>query len=262
MKLRDLFLRVRALVAPRRVERELDEELAFHLERDTQKHIADGLSPEDARTRALARFGPVSLAADQCRDARGTAFVDDLVRDILYAFRTFRRAPLAALTIVATIALGLGLVAAVFTFYSMFFLRVDAVRNPGELFAVIRPTSPGADSPAPFTRADYEALRRETSVFADVAAMVSGIETRIDGRPASPMLVTGNFFQLLGVHAALGRTLTPGDDEPSARPPDRVQSQSLDQAVRRRPDDHRPQRSGQRRAVCGRRRHAGGVSAA
>ena len=62
--------------------------------------------------------------------------VDDLTRDIRYAFRTFRRAPLAALTIVATVALGLGLVAVVFTVYNIFFLRADAVRSPGELFAV------------------------------------------------------------------------------------------------------------------------------
>ena len=219
MNLRDLFLRIRALVAPHRVEHELDEELAFHIERDTQKHIAAGLSPIDARTRAIARFGSVSLAADQCRDERGTGLIDDLARDSLYAFRTFRRAPLAALTIVATIAIGLGLVAAVFTFYSMFFFRVDAVHNPDELFEVVRPTRPGADSWAPLTRADYEALRRESGVFVDVAAMVSGIETRIDGRAASPMLVTGNFFHLLGVHAALGRTLAPGDDEPSAGRP-------------------------------------------
>ena len=219
MNLRDLFLRVRALVAPRRVEHELDEELAFHIERDAQKHIAAGLSPIDARTRAIARFGSVSLAADQCRDERGTGLVDDLARDILYAFRTYRRAPLAALTIVATIAIGLGLVAAVFTFYSLFFFRVDAVQNPAELFAVVRPTSPGADSRVPLTRTDYEALRRESGVFVDAAAIVSSIETRIDGRAAGPMLVTGNFFQLLGVHAALGRTLTPGDDEPSAGRP-------------------------------------------
>ncbi len=171
MSLRDLFLRMRALLAPRRVERELDEELAFHIERETQKHLANGLSPAEARTRALARFGSVPLAADQCRDARGTAFVDTSVRDVSYAFRTFRRAPLAALTIVATVALGLGLVAAVFTFFSVFFLRVDAVQNPGELFAVTRPTRPGADSSVPFTRAEYEALRRETSVFVDVVAM-------------------------------------------------------------------------------------------
>ena len=128
MNLRDLFLRIRALVAPHRVERELDEELAFHIERETQKHIDAGLSPADARTRARARFGPVPLAADQCRDARGIIVVDDLTRDILYAFRTFRRAPLTAITIVATVALGLGLITVVFTIYNIFFLRVDAIR--------------------------------------------------------------------------------------------------------------------------------------
>jgi hypothetical protein len=126
MNLRDLFLRVRALVAPRRVEHELDEELAFHIEYDTQRHIANGLSAADARARALARFGPVSLVADRCRDARGTALIDDLARDVLYAFRTFRRAPLAAFTIVATVALGLGLVAAVFTFFNAFLRRCRA----------------------------------------------------------------------------------------------------------------------------------------
>ena len=131
MNLRDLFLRVRALAAPRRVERELDEELAFHIERETQRQIADGLSPADARTRALARFGPVAVAADQCRDARGTAFVDALARDVLCAFRTCGRAPPAALTIVATVALGLGLVSVVFTVYNTIFLRADASSSPG-----------------------------------------------------------------------------------------------------------------------------------
>jgi predicted permease len=208
MKLRDLFLRVRALVAPRRVERELDEELAFHIERDTQRYVAGGLSPEDARRRALARFGPVALAADQCRDARGIAFVDDLARDISYAFRTFHRAPLVALTIVVTVALGLGLVAAVFAVYSMIFLRVDAVRSPGELFAVERE---GPRAEAAFTRLEYEAMRRETSVFTDALAMLRRVGTRMEGRPVSSTLVTGNFFQVLGVQAALGRTLMPGD---------------------------------------------------
>jgi putative ABC transport system permease protein len=130
MNVHDLLLRIRALAVPHRVERELDEELAFHIERETQKHVANGLRPGAARTLARARFGSVPLAADQCRDARGTAFVDALVRDVSYAFRTVRRAPLTSLTIVATIALGLGLVAAVFTFYNAFFLRVDAVHKP------------------------------------------------------------------------------------------------------------------------------------
>jgi predicted permease len=219
MNLRDVWLRIRALAAPRRVERELDEELAFHIEREAQKHTARGLSPAEARHLALARFGPVPLTADQCRDARGTGLIDAFVQDVSYAVRTFRRAPLAALTIVATIALGLGLVASVFTFYSAFFLQADAVRHPAELFTVILPTRAGADSRVPFTRAEYEALRRETSMFSDVSAMFRGIETRIEGRPVSSGLVTGNFFQVLGVQAALGRTLTPDDDAPSAGRP-------------------------------------------
>ena len=220
MNLRDLFLRIRALVAPYRVERELHEELAFHIERETQKHIAAGLSPIHARTRALARFGAVPLAADQCRDARGTGFVEDVARDILYALRTCRRAPLAALTIVATVALGLGLIATAFTLYSAFFLRSDAVQNASELVAVERlASSPvegstrGRADALSFTRAEYEAMRRETSVFTDAVAMLRPVRTRIEGRLVTGSLVSGNFFQTLGVRAVLGRALMPGDDE-------------------------------------------------
>ncbi len=218
MNLRDLFLRIRALVMRRRVEHELDEELAFHIEYDTQRQVANGLSAADARARALARFGPVPLVADRCRDARGTAFIDDLARDVLYAFRTFRRAPLAAFTVVATVALGLGLVAAVFTFFSAV-LHGDVAKNPGELFVVVWPAGPEADSSAPFTHGEYDALRRETQVFADVAASARTTETRLEGRPVSGTLVTGNFFHLLGVQAVLGRTLTPADDELSTGRP-------------------------------------------
>jgi ABC-type lipoprotein release transport system permease subunit len=161
MNLRDLFLRIRALVAPQRVERELDEELAFHIERETQKHIAAGLSP-----------------------------VDDLTRDIPYAFRTFRRAPLAALTIVATVARGLGLVAVVFTVYDILFLRADAVRSPGELFAVELEQRIGPDNEPDvvFTRSAYDAMRRETSVFTDAFAMLDVTLTRIEGRLAASSL--------------------------------------------------------------------------
>jgi predicted permease len=222
MTLRDLLLRVRALAFPRRLERELDEELTFHIERETQKHIAEGLSPSEARTRALARFGSVALAADLTRDARGTVVIDTLARDLLYALRSFRRAPLVALTVVGTVGLGLGLVAAVFTLYSFLFLRVDAVRSPDELFAVTMRGAGGVMQSGgawmPFTPARYEALRRETSVFTDAAAMMRGIETRIDGRQRGASLVSGNFFQLLGVNATLGRALTPSDDDLSAQP--------------------------------------------
>jgi predicted permease len=141
------------------------------------------------------------------------------MRDVLYALRTFRRAPLAAITIVATVGLGLGVVAVVFTFYSGIFLRVDAVSNPDDLFAADRPVRATAGAWIPFTRPEYEALRRETDVFTDTAAMLRGVSARVDGRPVAGTLVTGNFFQMLGARPALGRTLMPDDDQPSAARP-------------------------------------------
>ena len=107
MKFSDLRLRARALFTPGNVERELDDELAFQIECETRKLMAGGLGAAEARRRALARFGPVPLAADQCRDERGISFFETLGRDLSFALRTFRRAPLVALTVVSTIALGL-----------------------------------------------------------------------------------------------------------------------------------------------------------
>ena len=211
-------IRARALFAPRRVEGELDDELAFHIERETQKLIAQGPTPAEARAKALARFGPVPLAADECRDARGTAFVDDTVRDILYALRTFRRAPLVAFTIVSTVALGLGLVAVAFTMLNALLFRVDAVPDVHEMFAVERPRTSDGERER-FTRAQFDALRRETNVFTDAYAELSDVDSRVDGRLMFGTFVTGNFFQVLGVNAAMGRALTPADDEPSAGQP-------------------------------------------
>src|SRR5688572_25293223 len=218
MNLRDLKLRARALFTPRRVERELNEELSFHLERETQKLIDQGLDPAEARMRAQARFGSVPLAADECRDERGTAFFDNTVRDILYAFRTFQRAPLVAFTIVSTVALGLGLVAVAFTMLNVFLFRTDAVPDIHEMFAVERPRI--GDDPGPsFTRAHYDTLTRETTVFTALYGEVGDIDSLVDGKRVTGNLVTGNFFQVLRVNARLGRTLMPYDDERAAGGP-------------------------------------------
>jgi predicted permease len=218
MNLRDLRLRTRALFAPRRVERELDDELSFHVERETQKLIAEGMTGAEARAKALARFGPVPLSADECRDARGTAFVDDTVRDILYALRAFKRAPLVAFTIVSTVALGLGLVAVAFTMLNALLFRVDAVPDVHEMFAVERPRTSDGERQR-FSRAQFDALRRETNVFTDAYAELSQVASRVDGRLMFGTFVTGNFFQVVGVNAAMGRALTPADDEPVAGHP-------------------------------------------
>ena len=219
MTLRDLVLRLRALVFPRRVEQELDEELRFHIEREAQKHIARGLSPAEARREARARFGPVPLAADECRDTRGTSSVDDLARDVLYAFRTFRRAPLVALTIVATVALGLGVVTVVVHVLQLRLPSRGRRAESGRAVCRRAAHGPGRGALLRFTRREFEAIRRETNVFTDVFATIRPVRARIDGRSVSSALVTGNFFQALGVSAVLGRSLTPQDDEPGAARP-------------------------------------------
>jgi predicted permease len=145
------------------------------------------------------------------------AVLDSMVRDVRYAFRSFRRAPLTALMIIATVGLGLGLVAVVFTILNAYIFRVDEVRDPDRLFAVERQRSANAE-PETFTRTGYDTLVRETDVFSESFATTSDVAAWIEGVRREGRLVTGNFFRVLGASAARGRTLTLSDDEPG-RPP-------------------------------------------
>jgi predicted permease len=144
--------------------------------------------------------------------------IDNVLRDLRYASRSFLRAPLVALTVVTTVGLGLGLVAVVFTILNGFVFHADEVRNPHELFAVQRPVAANA-APQGFTQAEYEAFNRETEIFSEAfAASTSKVDVYIEGLRREGTAVSGNFFQVLGVGAALGRALTPTDDEPGAAP--------------------------------------------
>ena len=148
---------------------------------------------------------------------RSTAVLDSVARDLRYAWRTLRRAKLAAATIVVTVGLGLGLVATVYTILNAVVFRVDDVRSPHELFGVERVRSAIAE-PATFSRADYDALLRETGVFVDAFASTGDVTALIEGGRREGRLVTGNFFSLLGVGVARGRAFTLSDDEAGSPP--------------------------------------------
>ncbi len=141
--------------------------------------------------------------------------MESALRDLRYAFRALRRAPLTAATIVITVGLGLGLVAAVYTILNAFVFRVDEVRSPHELFGVERGV-PAVEDPAIFTREDYQSLLRETDVFVDAFASTGDVSGLIEGVRREGRLVTGNFFTLLGAGAARGRAFTPADDVPGS----------------------------------------------
>lgn len=216
MNFRDLLLRARALFARNRVERELDDELSFHLEMETRKLIEQGLDPEEARYKARARFGSATVTADECRDERGTAWVDNTISDVLFALRSFKRAPLAALTIVGTVAVGLGVVAVLFTILNVFMFRIDTVPDITEMYEVNRPSQ--ASELPDFTRPQFEAMRRETSVFTDAYATMIEVDLRVDGRVMNVSLVTGNFFSVVRMNPVMGRALAPADDERGGSP--------------------------------------------
>ncbi len=200
-----------------RQEVELEDELRFHIEMQTEENLRRGMTSEDARRRAVLLFGGVEGHKEASRDLRRVHTLDDLARGVRYTVRSLRRAPLAALTIVATVGLGLGLVAAVFTILNAYIFRADEVREPHELFAVERERSANL-APDPFTHSSYEALLRETSIFTDAFATTQATDAWIEGRRMEGPLVTGNFFHVLGAAAALGRVLTPADDEPGSPP--------------------------------------------
>src|SRR5262245_1464627 len=209
MTARDLWLRIRALLLRGRVEREMHEELDFHVEMQTRKHLAAGLGAADARRLARAQFGSTALIEDQVRDARGIHLFETLLQDLRYAIRSFRRTPTFAITVVATIALGLGLNTAIFTIFNTYVLKPFDVRDPHALYEVKWLTRSGA---APrFTWAEFETLRHDDSTFSEVLAQQHPLITRIDGRIAFVGLVSGNYFRLLGVDAEAGRTLMPSD---------------------------------------------------
>jgi predicted permease len=210
--------RLRSLIFRNRREADLSEELQFHLEREAERLQATGLPRDAARLHAGRVFGGVEQIKEECRDARGTAFMENTLQDIRYALRGFRRAPLVAFTVVTTVALGLGLVVVAFTLLNAFLFRVDQIPNVHEMFALQRPRTTTGER-IPFTRVELDALRRETSVFTDAYGEVSGIDIRVDGRSLLTTFVTGNFFQVVGVRPVLGRTLTPDDDEPVAGRP-------------------------------------------
>jgi predicted permease len=204
MTLRDLKLRARALFRPRSVERELDDELAFHLECETRKLVDQGMLPGDAARQARARFGPVPLAADGCRDARGTAFVDHTVRDFVHACRSLRRRPWYALTVVLVLTAGIALATVAFAVVDGVLFKPLPYPRAAELFVVhAGSTSAPKSQPAPVGFGEINAW---TEAFPDLrlSVMTAPQEWSTTTGPISSAMVDDRFLEILGYRPILG----------------------------------------------------------
>jgi hypothetical protein len=208
MNWHDLKLRLRALTFQKRVERDLDDELDFHIEMQARKNLLSGMSEADAARRARIQFGGSDQVKEECRDARGVGLIETTWRDVRYALRGFRRSPTFALTVVATIALGLGVVTTLFTVLNAFYLRPIAVHDPHSLYEIFWMDRAGEGHD--FTWPEYREFLRENPALSDALAFRRA-EARLDGRHLSGILVTAEYFRMLGVGTAMGRTLLSED---------------------------------------------------
>ena len=206
----DCKLRIRALWQRRRVDVELEEELRFHLTMQAQKNLASGMDAPDAKRAAGIQFGGYQQVKEECRDARGLNLLHSLWEDSRYAFRGFRRTPGFVLTVVATIALGLGLNTTVFTFFNTYVLQPMSVRDPHNLYQFTWRKANGDGHQ--FTWQEFQDFRKQNPAFSEVIGFDRVSFARVRGRMMLGHMVTGNYFQMLGVSAVMGRTLLPGDD--------------------------------------------------
>jgi predicted permease len=230
-KLRALLSRFNDPLIGERQDRELALELDAHLQMLTDDNIRAGVSPEEARRQARIALGGVESVKENCRDRRGLPLLESLSQDLCYAFRILRRSPGFTLVALATLALGIGATTAIFTLIDAVLLKSLPVRDPNALVVLGDGRGSGVSGggqSGSFTLYSwdlYKHLRDTTQVFDDLCAFNSEDEQIAVGRarsgatqPARAKLVSGNYFGVLGINAAVGRAIAPADDSPSARP--------------------------------------------
>jgi predicted permease len=215
---------VMRLVHRDRLERDLDRELRFHIDEETRRLVATGLSPESARRTAVAEFGGLEATKEAARDARGTRWLEDLVHDLRYAGRTMRRHATFTLAAVLSLAIGIGANTAIYGVLHALLVRPLAVASPRELSYVTR-TGPGAEAQRFDARGrmPFAAVQRFADVLQPLGGRVAGMSsvtrmqvTGASGDPGAELvlgqLVTGNWFGVMGVAPQAGRLLTDADD--------------------------------------------------
>jgi len=202
--------RLGALTNRAAVERELDEEIAFHMEMATERFIREGVPPDEARRRAAVEFGGATRFREEVREARFFAWLPQAGRDLRYALRGMRHRPGFVVAILLTLSLGIGASVAMFATANALFLRPLPFANADRL-QVLYETNPEfgwvvADA-APANVLDW---RERVAAFEDIAAYsrFGGALTYVqDGEPQLLEIaeVTGNFFDVLGVRPEIGR---------------------------------------------------------
>jgi predicted permease len=227
--LSDLMFRLRSLFRRKAVEQELDDELRFHLERQVEKYVRAGLSREDAMRRTRLEFGGLAQVKEDCRESRGITLLETTAQDIRYALRQLRRTPGFTITVLLTLALGIGANAAIFTLVNSLLMKNLPVADPKALVRLgsendccVNNGTRGNGNYSLFSTDTYEQLKKNAPEFESLAAMQAGFGYRpiIARREGSQTLarsvmgefVSGNYFSTFGLQPQAGRLLMDSDD--------------------------------------------------
>jgi predicted permease len=210
---------LRSLLHRGTVDRELDRELRFHLDQEMEKEVRLGLRSSEARSAAMRRLGGIAQIQEECRDTRGTSYIENFIRDLRYAVRLLLKTPVFTLTAISTLALGIGANTAIFQLLDAVRLRTLPVAEPHRLAQIQIPNMnfgirEGEDS---LSYPLYQEIRLNQQAFTDIFAWDSGYSTLRLGqgtetRQVSVIAVTGEFFSTLGISPVSGRLLRSEDD--------------------------------------------------
>ena len=197
-------------------EHDLDDEICDYIERETQDNLAAGMPPAEARQAAQRKFGrPVLNIKEDTRAVWGWVWLERLWQDLRHGTRMLRKNPGFTFVAVASLAIGIGVNSAIFSLADALLLRPLAVAHPGDVVTVDSATLNGASY---VSYRDYIDFRNHSHSFEGLIACNSvtlGFSTRPEALPQMKlgMLVTGNFFDVLGVKPELGRGFLPQEDQ-------------------------------------------------
>jgi predicted permease len=223
----DWRIRLRTLLRRGDVERELDDELRAHLERQIEAYENAGLSHADACRRAQIEFGGLEQTKEACRDARGVRWADESVRDLRFSMRVLSRERRFSAAVVLVLALGIGLNATVFVLVNAALIRDLPFERAEEVVSLgthdtRQSLTYGPQGYRGVSYPEYQEWRRSASAFAGIAAYASATMNVSDDDQApegvSGAYVSGNTFALLGRQPLVGRDFRPEDDRAGAQP--------------------------------------------
>jgi predicted permease len=208
------------------LDHELDTEISAHIDLAIEENIARGLGPDEARRQALVRFGGVTQASEQHREARGLMTLDVLLQDLKYTLRILARDPGFTIVAVLILALGIGANVAVFSVVNNLLLRPLPFYKSGELVWIAPPPQKCGLSCATYSTDAYDQFRTLTRSYQDVTgyfafSSADNLSLNIgNGTPikATSIDVIHNLFQLLGVQPAMGRAFSADDARDGAVP--------------------------------------------